>query len=144
MESNQFFKKIREIIREEIDYALDKKLNTPPVSKKSQKETIEHGLSLINQYRDKPKPTVKPKQTKTGYGSVQDILAETRRTLQESAEMDDEFHFTSQDAQGFGMRGNNSVIPKGYESEQVSDDVMKALTRDYSALVKKMDEKKGR
>lgn len=143
MESNQFFKKIREIIREEIDYALDKKLNTPPVSKKSQKEAIEHGLSLINQYRDKPKPTVKPKQSKAGFGSIQDILAETRRTLQESAEMDEEFTFTSDMAQGFG-NSNRGALPQGVSPNEVPDDVMSALTRNYSDLMKKIDEKKGR
>lgn len=142
MESNQFFKKIREIIREEIDYALDKKLNAPPVSKKSQKETIEHGLSLIKQYQDKPKPQQKPKQSKTGYGSIQDILAETRRTLQESNDLDGEFSFTSDMASEFG-NSKYGAIPQGVDPNEVPSDVMSALTRDYSALMKKIQEKNG-
>ena len=143
MESNQFFKKIREIIREEIDYALDKKLNTPPIVKKSQKETIEHGLSLLKQYQDKPKPQQKPKQSKSNFGSIQDILEETRRTLQESTELDGEFSFTSDMASGLG-NSKYSAIPQGVDPNEVPSDVMSALTRNYSALVKKMDEKKGR
>ena len=84
-------------------------------------------------------------QSISGFNSIKDILEETRRTLQESTDVEQEFKFTSDMAEGFGVsRGGNGFIPRGFTKEQVPDNVMKALTRDYSALVKKMDEKKGR
>jgi hypothetical protein len=139
MDSKNFFTKIREIIREEIDYALNKKMNE---NKKSEKDILLQGLKMIKE-AEKPKK-VQKKQDYSDMNSINDILNETRRTLQESMEMDDEFHFTSDMAQGFGLQNNTGVIPNGYAKEHVPDDVMKALTRDYSALIKKMDEKKGR
>ena len=46
MDTKNFFSKIREIIREEIEYAIDKKLTQ---NKKTDKSTLEHGLSLYNE-----------------------------------------------------------------------------------------------
>lgn len=141
MDTKNFFSKIREIIREEIEYAIDKKLTQ---NKKTDKSTLEHGLSLYNESQA-TKPKSKPKQSISGFNSIKDILEETRRTLQESTDVEQEFKFTSDMAEGFGVsRGGNGFIPRGFTKEQVPDNVMKALTRDYSALVKKMDEKKGR
>ena len=36
------------------------------------------------------------------------------------------------------------IIPNGYSKEDISEEVMSALTKNYSALMKKIDEKKGR
>ena len=36
------------------------------------------------------------------------------------------------------------AIPTGYSKEDISEEVMSALTKNYSALMKKIDEKKGR
>lgn len=139
MDSKNFFSKIREIIREEIDYALNKKMNE---NKKSEKDILIQGLKMIKE-SEKPKK-VQKKQDYSSMNNINDILNETRRTIQESIEMNDELHFTSDMAQGFGLQRDSAVIPNGYTQEHIPDDVMKALTRDYSALVKKMDEKKGR
>lgn len=139
MDSKVFFSKIREIIREEIDYALNKQMNE---NKKSEKDILLQGLKMIKE-SEKPKK-VQKKQEYSNMNSIQDILNQTRMSLQESMEMDDEFHFTSDMAKSFGLQNDSSAIPNGYAKEDVPEDVMKALTRDYSALVKKMDEKKGR
>ena len=139
MDSKVFFSKIREIIREEIDYALNKQMNE---NKKSEKDILLQGLKMIKE-SEKPKK-VQKKQEYSNMNSIQDILNQTRMSLQESMEMDDEFHFTSDMAKSFGLKNDSNAIPTGYSKEDVPDDVMKALTRDYSALVKKMDEKKGR
>lgn len=139
MDSKVFFTKIREIIREEIDYALNKKMNE---NKKSEKDILIQGLKMIKE-AEKPKK-VQKQQDYSNMNNINDILNETRRTIQESMEMNDEFHFTSDMAQGFGLQRDSVAIPNGYSQEHIPDDVMKALTRDYSALVKKMDEKKGR
>jgi hypothetical protein len=40
-------------------------------------------------------------------------------------------------------RMNNGMIPDGYNQEEITPEVSKALTRDYSALMAKINEKKG-
>ena len=50
MNTKSFFSKIREIIREEIEYALEKKM-TNQKTKKSDISSLEHGLSLYNLFR---------------------------------------------------------------------------------------------
>ena len=90
------------------------------------------------------KKLIKPKQQKSEFGSIQELLEETKRSLQESQEMGDEFHFTAGMAEGFGYERGGNVIPQGYSQKEIPKEVMSALTRDYSALMKKIDEKKGR
>lgn len=141
MDSKKFFMKIREIIREEIEYALEKKVENQK-SKTKDISTIKHGLSLYNESLT-PKKVVKPKQQKTEFGSIQELLAETKRSLQESHEMEDEFRFTADMAEGFGYERGGAAIPQGFSQAEIPTEVMSALTRDYSALMKKIDEKKG-
>jgi len=135
MDSKVFFSKIREIIREEIDYALSKKNNV----KKEQTEALLQGIRMIKE-SEKKKPVVKTKKQPTHFNSIQDILNETKRTLQESSDLESEFRFTSDMVEPI----NHAAIPNGMSSEYIPDEVMSALTRDYSSLMKKIDEKKGR
>ena len=78
------------------------------------------------------------------FSNIQDLLNETRSSLQESMEYDDEMVFTSDMAKNFNSAHQNNVIPNGYSKEDISEEVMSALTKNYSALMKKIDEKKGR
>ena len=69
----------------------------------------------------------------------------------------DEIRMTSKDAQGFGMMRQNmksamglapsapSVMedPETGKTYEVAPEVAKAMTRDYSALMKAMNKKKG-
>ncbi len=142
MNTKSFFSKIREIIREEIEYAIDKKLSKQS-NKKSDISSLEHGLSLYNEVQS-PKKSITPKTKKTEFSSINDLLAETRRSLQESSDMENEFRFTADMAEGFGYERGGTAIPQGYSSDQIPTEVMSALTKDYSALMKKIDEKKGR
>lgn len=135
MDSKVFFSKIREIIREEIDYALSKKNNV----KKEQTEALLQGIRMIKE-SEKKKPVVKTNKQSTRFNSIQDILNETKRTLQESSDLESEFRFTSDTVEPT----NHAAIPNGMSSEYIPDEVMSALTRDYSSLMKKIDEKKGR
>lgn len=48
MDSKKFFGKIREIIREEIDYALDKKLDKINVKKDSISEISSRDVEFVN------------------------------------------------------------------------------------------------
>jgi hypothetical protein len=145
MDSENFFKKIRSIIREEIDYALEKKIPKNSVSKSSQTKEIEHGMKLYKEQYNGKKPAVKkPTASNSKFNSIQDILNETKRTLNESMEMEREFTFTSDMAENFGYSNQSAAIPQGYSSNDIPENVMDALTKDYSALMKAIDEKKGR
>lgn len=139
MDTKKFLQEIRSIIREEIDYALTKKL-TQKQTKKDDVSTLNHGLSMYNETQQ-PKKSIKQK---TEFSSIQDLLAETKRSLQESYEMENEFKFTADMAEGFGYDRGSSVIPQGYSKAEIPAEVMSALTKDYSALMKKIEEKKGR
>lgn len=142
MDTKKFLQEIRSIIREEIDYALTKKISQKQ-TKKDDISTLKHGISMYNESQT-AKKAVKPKQQKSEFGSIQELLAETKRSLQESYEMEDEFRFTADMAEGFGYERGGSVIPQGYSEQEIPTEVMSALTRDYSSLMKKIDEKKGR
>jgi hypothetical protein len=142
MNTKNFFTKIREIIREEIEYALEKKISQKQ-TKKDDISALKHGLSMYTESQS-PKKITKPKPQKSEFGTIQELLAETKRSLQESYEMEDEFRFTADMAEGFGRERSESVIPQGYNKSDIPNEVMSALTRDYSALMKKIDEKKGR
>lgn len=142
MDTKKFLQEIRSIIREEIEYALDKKMSQKH-TKKEAVSTINHGINLYKEQQT-PKKVVKQKTQKTEFGSIQELLAETRRSLQESNEMEDEFRFTADMAEGFGYERGGAAIPQGFSQQEIPTEVMSALTRDYSALMKKIDEKKGR
>jgi hypothetical protein len=142
MDTKKFLQEIRSIIREEIDYALTKKLNQKQ-TKKDDVSTLKHGLTMYNEIQS-PKKTVKPKTQKTEFASIHQLLEETKRSLQENYEMEDEFTFTADMAEGFGYERGSAPIPQGYNKAEIPSEVMSALTKDYSALMKKIDEKKGR
>ena len=142
MDTKKFLQEIRSIIREEIDYALTKKISQKQ-TKNTDISTLNHGLSMYNETQQ-PKKTVKAKTQKTEFNSIQDLLAETKRSLQESYEMEEEFRFTSEMAEGFGHEKSSNAIPHGYSNAEIPAEVMSALTKDYSALMKKIEEQKGR
>ena len=145
MDTKNFLKEIRSIIREEIEYALEKKLKTT----KPASESIKHGLSLYKEAAQrsvtpkKVKPQQKPSNDK--FSSVQDILNETRRTLEESVRYDEEFggnelSFTTDSLNAFA-RPTHGAIPQGVDPNELTPEVANALTRDYSALMAKIQEK---
>ena len=137
MDTKNFLKEIRSIIREEIEYAMKKQQNES--KKKSTNETIQHGMKM---YDEVQKPISKKKSQPSGnFSSVQDILNETRKTLEESSYTENEFRFTSNDVHAFAQP--HSAIPSGMNASDVAPEVVKALTRDYSALMAKINEKTG-
>lgn len=142
MNTTNFLKQIRSIIREEIEYALDKKLNES--KKRDEREVISHGMNLVN----KANKVVKPQQKqaskpvkKTSLNSIQSLLEETRRSMQES--MDEEYLGES-GMMTEGFSSGTSAIPKGVNPNDLTPELTQALTRDYSALMAKITEKKGR
>jgi len=147
MDTKGFLKEIRSIIREEIEYALEKKLKE---SKKPVKETINHGVSLYKQATTnvQQKQKKQPK-TSTKFGGISDILEETRKSLQESYTVDDydtgrEMFFDSNSLNAFvnDRHGAIDATPAGVNPNDITPEVAQALTRDYSALMAKINEKK--
>lgn len=141
MALEKLLKQIRVIIREEIEYALDKKLNES--TKKNQKDTLIHGMNLMKELELPKKQVKKPSSSgQNRLSSIQDILNETRLSM-EAASTDEEYpsmRFTSDSVVPVSPR---NMIPDGYTSADVTPEVSKALTRDYSALMAKINEKKG-
>jgi hypothetical protein len=149
MDTKNFLKEIRSIIREEIEYALKRQQSES--KKKSTNETIQHGLSMydtaVTQYEKSSKPMKKKKPSSSGkLSSIQDILEETKRSLMESADSDGEFMFTTDSLNSFASQHHqqHGAIPDGIHPDELTPEVANALTRDYSALMAKINEKKGR
>ena len=150
MDTKGFLKEIRSIIREEIEYALDKRLRE---SKKPVKETIDHGVSLYKQATSgisNKQPQKKQPKPSNKFGNISDILEETRRTLQENYSVDDydegqEIFFNSNSLNSFvnDRVGVINATPAGVNPADITPEVAQALTRDYSALMAKINEKKG-
>lgn len=142
MSLDKLLKQIRTIIREEIEYALEKKL-VESKTVNADKKVLEHGMSLMKELGIPKKQNQKSiKSSKTGLTSIQDILNETRMSMQSSTDDEwSEMTFTS-DSITAG-RANVNMIPDGYRQSEITPEVSKALTRDYSALMAKINEKKG-
>lgn len=150
MDTSKFLKQIRSIIREEIEYALDKKLNEN--RKKDDRQILAHGMNLmksVNKVQSKPiqKQTkkVSPVTQTSSKMSIQSLLDETRRSIEESMHQEDdgEFNFTTNSLNSFS-KGHIDATPNGLSSNEVPPEVAKALTKDYSALMAKIKEKTGR
>lgn len=149
MDTKNFLKEIRSIIREEIEYALKRQQSES--KKKSTNETIQHGLSMydtaVTRYGKSSKPMEKKKPSSNGkLSSIQNILEETKRSLMENADSDGEFVFTTDSLNSFATQHHHQhgAIPDGIHPDELAPEVAQALTRDYSALMAKINEKKGR
>jgi hypothetical protein len=161
MDSKTFATIIRKVIREEIRMAIKQELT----------EILQEGLqTTINEMKGTSKPvskTVMPPRKKSNAVFTDtpfaDILNETE-PLRENQPMSnfrdimsegmDEIRMTSRDAMGFGAMRQNmmqpTATPKVMEDPEtgkvyeVKPEVAAAMTRDYSALMKAIDAKKGR
>ena len=152
MEQKTFFTILKKTIREEVRNVIKQELS----------EILKEGLqSTINELKEEKLPKKKvvkkstPKFKKNGFA---DILNETSELTENNpvgnyAEMMNENYdnlsFTSKDAQGFGMMRQASAPtvmedPETGKNMQVDPVVARAMTRDYSDLLKAMDKKKGR
>ena len=140
MDNKAFFTEIRKIIREEVNLALNKK-DQPKSTMKSFKEEIQHGMKLQNE--------IKLAENKNGKQTIQDLLNETKQSMLSG---DNTLSFTSADAQNF--RGNMAQMLGYGEGKIPSTDINgipvqnldpateKALTRDYSSVMKAIKDKK--
>ena len=137
---------VREVIKEELTEIL--------------REGLQSTVTEMKQTTKPEKPTEVPRR-KTGVkfskNSYSDILNETtsmreQTTVPSYADlMNEEMEtrsFTSRNAQGFGMQRQAAPQimedPDTGKNMKVDPIVAKAMTRDYSALMKAIDKKKGK
>jgi hypothetical protein len=144
MNSKLFFDALRKIIREEVRHAIRQELNESKTTKKPYKDVIEHGVKLQSQVA---------KPTKKRYVSdpmLNSLLAETSTYTDDNWSTID---FRSELARAYspGMQSSNVIqdITGGEHNVQELQQteagaaVVKALTRDYSSLMKAIDKKKS-
>ena len=149
MDTKKFTTVLRKIIREEVTKAvrseLRQMLNEDKVSHKS---TIQHGVELHNMVDQQPKKAAKKKYSENTM--LNDILNSTT-PLQENSDWST-MNFRSEMAQSFGGNTSTPMVapvtdlqgkPVNTDNQQVAATV-NAMTKDYSALMKAIDKKKGK
>ena len=151
MSSKSFVKLLRKIIREEVQGAVREVLTE---QKTNHKQVIEHGMNLshITENPMPNRPTAKKRFTKNSM--LNDLLNETAATPA-SQEMSDwsSTNFKSEMAQAMGMESSGNPGPlatTGINGEVVNMNkegvvaTVNAMTKDYSALMKAIDKKRGK
>lgn len=147
MDTKSFIKALRTIIREEVQSAVRNELRSllTEQPKKSYTPTVTETAMHSKKQMQKPKSFVKDPL-------LNDLLNDTASrplNLSEGNMMS----FTSDMAQAFGaMRSNGPSIVPSYDLDgrpvNVENDnvatVVNAMNKDYSALMKAIDKKKGR
>lgn len=159
MDTNSFVKILRKVVREEVRTAVKDILGEQTVS---HKKVINHGLSLqgmVEQHEHPYKPKVRKKKTFSKNKMLDDILNETAATadfgnMQQGppVEMMGDV-MTTNDVSDFGSMMNSSrgidTIPttdvngNTVNKNELPEHVTSALTKDYSAIMKAIDKKKG-
>jgi len=147
MKAKTFENLIRKVVREEIDYALRREIKTlkedlsdglkPTIVE--QEEIVEVPKSTKTSLREKIMGTTpikqRPKQNFTSNKALNDLLNETAMgdTNTESG------HSPVSLSEPFA-----TGAPMSEDTTGMSDPVAKAVTRDYSELMKAINEKKGK
>ena len=158
MESKKFIQTLRKVIQEEVRAVIKQELT----------EILQEGLqSTISELQPTKKPiqeqiarpqyptTTKKNKVKFKKTKYSDILNETNSLREQTtvgdyaSMMNEDIVMTSKDAVGFGMQRNGSapatmVDPETGKNMQVDSVVADAITKDYSALMKAIDRKKGK
>jgi len=148
---------IRKIVREEIKRGVPKAIQEAMNPKTDHKKVMKQGMKNVQPVHEK-------KQFVKDNPMLNDLLNETAQTLGNTTETtEQEVSFTSQDAPGFNrsnlasMMGYEDFTPEGRRQsvaqqtaqsmgmsmDDLPDAVSNALTKDYSGLMKKIDEKKN-
>lgn len=150
MEQKKFIQVLRKVIREEVKNVIKQELT----------EILQEGLqSTVNELQSKKTEatiteSVAPKKKKTYFkeNKFADILNETNGLREQVKASDyanlmtEDIVMTSKDAIGFGVQRNQSTVmtdPESGKSMKVAPSVQKAMNRDYSALMKAIDKKRG-
>ena len=162
MDSKTLVKVLKKVVREEVRSVIKEELSEilqEGLQSTLDEMTLAENAALVSQ-------VVTPRKNKAQFkkNKFSDILNETDSLREQSPygammnqPLNENITMTSADAQGFGavrekMRAQMMGIetpsvmadPETGKSLQVDPVVAKAMTRDYSALMKAMDKKKGK
>jgi hypothetical protein len=149
---------VRDVIKEELTEILREGLQSTINEMKSTSQVP------VNRATGKPVTQQTPTKNKvqfqrTGFADILNETTSMKESSQSVSSFSDlmnenyeELRFTSQDAPGFGMMrtGQQPAAPQVMNDPEtgktfdVDPAVQKAMTRDYSALMKAIDKKKGR
>lgn len=143
MSSKSFTKLLRKIIREEVRTAVRDVLTENTTD---HKQVISHGLQMNEM------ANTRPKKQFTKNSMLNDLLNETAAApVSQQASDWNTMNFKSEMAQAFGMDTSPSIAPMtGINGESVNMNnekvatTVNAMTKDYSALMKAIDKKKGK
>lgn len=150
MSSKSFVKLLRKIIKEEVRGAVREVLNEQKVS---HNQIINHGMNL-SEITENPvpnRPIAKKQFTKNSM--LNDLLNETANTVPSQEQLDwNTMNFKSEMADAFGMNAGPTapLTTTGINGEAINMNnqsvasTMNAMTKDYSALMKAIDKKRGK
>ncbi len=159
MNTKSFVKILRKVIREEVQQAVKEALTEQKVP---HKKVIDHGVNLSRMVESRSK---KPKKKFSKNSMLNDILNETAATAdfsnmnegpsvtqQDWPMMDDVMTSNKVDSFASMMNTSNTVdtIPSTdvhgniVDKNSLPEHVTSALTKDYSAVMKAIDKKKGK
>ncbi len=152
---------VREVIKEELTEilreGLQSTINEMSRPKKSVKtETVRVAPRMVNESNRKPKVQFNENKWASVLNETEGLIESNGNSVSDYAQLMtegmDELRFTSKDAQGFGImrqQMQSTAAPKVMEDPEtgkvyeVAPEVAQAMTRDYSALMKAMNKKKG-
>ena len=154
MEQSKFINILRKVIKEEIRSVIKQELTE--ILQEGLKSTI-HDMSTKKSVTSITESPIKSSKNKVQFkeNKFAAILNETDRLIENKSAADyknlmtEDIVMTSKDAQGFGMQRNmqeTAVMadPETGKTLSVDPTIQKAMTRDYSALMKAIDNKKKR
>jgi len=144
MDTKVFVKILRKVVREEVQTAVKQILGEQTVP---HKKVIDHGLSLHGMVEQQERPNRnKPHKKKTFSKNkmLDDILNETAATgdfgnMYEGPSVGQEAYQT----QGINTIPSTDVNGNHIDKNALPEHVTSALTKDYSAIMKAIDKKKG-
>ena len=153
---------VREVIKEELTEILREGLQSTinemtQLKKTAKTETARVATRPVDRTTGKPKVQFTENKWASVLNETDGLVDSNSNSLSDYAQLMsegiDELRFTSNDAQGFGMMRNSMKTPTAAptvmedpETGKVYDvtpEVAQAITRDYSALMKAMNKKKG-
>lgn len=174
MDTKTFLSAIRQVIKEEVSKAIRSELkqilSENTTKRPADKQVINHGINLHKQTN--ARPVNKNQKSFSTNPLINSILNDTAVNMDPTEmyesgpavtysnplmmeDYDRELSFTSRDSRGFGMmqqmmQPTSNAIPttdiegRPVNREELPEAVTNALTRDYSALMKAIDKKKGK
>ncbi len=154
MEQSKFIKTLRKVIQEEIRSVIKQELTE--ILQEGLKSTI-NTITEETQVTETVQPVVKTTKNAVNFNKTKfaNILNETSKLTENKSAadyknlMNEDIVMTSANAQGFAMQRNiqqTAVMtdPESGKSLKIDPTIQKVMTRDYSALMKAIDNKKKR